>query len=82
MASCWTYDFVYELSTWERGEDDLLEEDEKDAFGLLLLTPDSLEMLQIRIGESRQKGGRKGKEDRKFRESLRKGVTGKHGTQG
>ena len=27
-------------------------------------------------------GGRKGKEGRNFGESLRKGVTGKHGTQG
>ena len=32
--------------------------------------------------ERGQKGREKGKDDRKFEESLRKGVLGKHGTQG
>ena len=63
--------FGGELSTRERGEDDLLGEDEKDVVGLLPLTPDNLEMLQIPNGESGQKGGRKGKGGR-----TRRGILG------
>ena len=41
-----------------------LKKTRNDVVGLHPLTQDSLEMLQTRNGESRQKGGRKGKGDR------------------
>ena len=41
-----------------------LKKTRNNVIGLLLLTQDSFEMLQIRNGESGQKGGRKGKGDR------------------
>ena len=73
--------FGDELSTRERGEDDLPEEDEKDVVRLLPLTSDSLEMIQVQNGESRQKGGRKGKGDRTPNEEDAGEIDGDTGTR-
>ena len=60
-------DLRYLETNYQHGKEEkmiYLKKTRRDPVGLLLLTPDSLEMLQIQNGESGQKGGRKGKGDR------------------